>query len=169
MSRHFCPDTMQARMPRSCTGRSRFPSDVAGFTNSIKGGKAQYTFPYPFPSNIAQPGTQDFDLSYELHYKDPYVQQWNFTFERDLGFQTGLRLSYDGSHGSDLSVTTNPDQVPANTIGFTMASASAPYPIWDSLVNVENSARSNYQSFTATIFIIPDWTTAMCRSRETIA
>jgi hypothetical protein len=126
-------------------------SDVATFTNSIKGGKAQYSFPYPFPSNIAQPGTQDFDLSYELHYKDPYVQQWNFTFERDLGFQTGLRLSYDGSHGTDLSVTTNPDQVPANTLGFAKASASAPYPLWDSLVNVENSAWSNYQSFTATL------------------
>ena len=126
-------------------------SDVATFTNSIKAGKAQYSFPYPFPSNLAQPGTQDFDLSYELHYKDPYVQQWNFTIERDLGFQTGLRLSYDGGHGTNLSVTTNPDQVPANTIGFTKASASAPYPIWDSLVNVENSAWSNYQSFTATI------------------
>jgi hypothetical protein len=126
-------------------------SDVATFTNSIKGGKAQYSFPYPFPSNLAQPGTQDFDLSYELHYKDPYVQQWNFTIERDLGFQTGLRLSYDGSHGSNLSVTTNPDQVPANTLGFSKATASAPYPIWDSLVNVENSGRSNYQSFTATL------------------
>jgi hypothetical protein len=126
-------------------------SDVATFTNSIKNGKAQYTFPYPFPSNLAQPGTQDFDLSYNIHYKDPYVQQWNFTFERDLGFQTGLRLSYDGSHGTDLSVTTNPDQVPANTIGFAKASASAPYPIWDSIVNVENSGRSNYQSFTATL------------------
>src|SRR5437773_2469760 len=34
--------------------------------------------------------------SYALHYKDPYVQQWNFTIERDLGFQTGLRVSYAG-------------------------------------------------------------------------
>jgi Carboxypeptidase regulatory-like domain/TonB dependent receptor len=126
-------------------------SDVATFTNSIKGGKATYTFPYPFPSNLAQPGTQDFDLSYALHYKDPYVQQWNFTVERDLGFQTGLRISYDGSHGTDLSLTTNPDQVPANTIGFSKASANAPYPIWDSLVNVENGGRSNYESFTATV------------------
>ena len=126
-------------------------SDVAGFTNSISGGKAKYTFPYPFPSNLAQPGTQDFDLSYALHYKDPYVQQWNFTIERDLGFQTGLRVSYDGSHGTDLSVTTNPDQVPANTIGFAKASASAPYPLWDALVNVENSAWSNYESFTVSI------------------
>src|SRR5215469_5022232 len=97
-------------------------SDVATFTNKISGGKPTYTFPYPFPSNLAQPGTQDFDLSYSLHYKDPYVQQWNFTFERDLGFQTGLRLSYDGSHGTDLDLTTNPDQVPANTIGFNKAS-----------------------------------------------
>jgi hypothetical protein len=123
-------------------------SDVASFTNKISGGKATYTFPYPFPSNLAQPGTQDFDLSYSLHYKDPYVQQWNFTFERDLGFQTGLRLSYDGSHGSNLSITTNPDQVPANTIGFSKASASAPYPLFDSLVNVQNGGRSNYHSFT---------------------
>ena len=126
-------------------------SDVATFTNSISNGKAQYTFPYPFPSNLAQPGTQDFDLSYDLHYKDPYVQQWNFTFERDLGFQTGLRLSYDGSHGTDLDLTTNPDQVPANTVGFAKASASAPYPLMDSIVNVENSAWSNYESFTATV------------------
>jgi len=126
-------------------------SDVATFTNAIKGGKATYTFPYAFPSNLAQPGTQDFDLSYALHYKDPYVQQWNFTIERDLGFQTGLRVSYDGSHGTDLSVTTNPDQVPVNTIGFSRASASAPYPIWDSLVNVENAARSNYESFTISV------------------
>jgi Carboxypeptidase regulatory-like domain/TonB dependent receptor len=126
-------------------------SDVASFTNSINSGKARYTFPYPFPQNLAQPGTQDFDLSYALHYKDPYVQQWNFTIERDLGFQTGVRLSYDGSRGSNLSVTTNPDQVPANTIGFSKASANAPYPLWDSLVNVENSGRSNYQSFTISI------------------
>jgi hypothetical protein len=126
-------------------------SDVANFTNSIKSGKAQYAFPYPFPSNLAQPGTQDFDLSYALHYKDPYVQQWNFTIERDLGFQTGLRVSYDGSHGTDLSLTTNPDQVPANRIGFDKASLSAPYPLWDSLVNVENGGRSNYQAFTISV------------------
>ena len=126
-------------------------SDVATFTNSISGGKAQYTFPYPFPSNLAQPGTQDFDLSYNLHYKDPYVQQWNFTFERDLGFQTGLRLSYDGSHGTDLSVTTNPTRFRRTQLGLPTASASAPYPLWDSIVNVENSGRSNYESFTATV------------------
>jgi hypothetical protein len=126
-------------------------SDVASFSNSITNGKAKYTFPYPFPADLAQPGTQDFDLSYSLHYRDPYVQQWNFTIERDLGFQTGLRLSYDGSHGSNLSLTTNPDQVRPNTVGFDTASATAPYPLWDSLVNVETGGRSNYHSFTVVL------------------
>jgi len=126
-------------------------SDVASFGNSIANGKPKYSFPYPFPADLAQPGTQDFDLSYSLHYKDPYVQQWNFTIERDLGFQTGLRLSYDGSHGSNLSITTNPDQVRPNTMGFDKASATAPYPLWDSLVNVQNGGRSNYHSFTVSV------------------
>ena len=67
-------------------------SDVAQFTNTITNGKAQLTFPYPFPSNLAQPGSQAFQFSYNMHYKDPFVQQWNLTIERDLGFQTGLRL-----------------------------------------------------------------------------
>src|SRR5437879_11561362 len=43
-------------------------SDVAGFTNSITNGKAQYTFPYPFPANLALPGTQDFRLAFNPHY-----------------------------------------------------------------------------------------------------
>jgi hypothetical protein len=123
-------------------------SDLALFTNTITGGKPQLTFPYPFPSNLAQPGTQVFDLSSVLHYKDPYVQQWNVTIERDLGFQTGLRVSYDGSHGSDLGLTDNPDQVPANTAGFAKAGAFAPFPLLNQIIEETNGGRSNYHSLT---------------------
>jgi hypothetical protein len=70
--------------------------------------------------------------------------------ERDLGFQTGLRVSYDGSHGSDLGVTTNPDQVPANTVGFATATKSAPYPLLAQIVYLTNAARSNYNALTVT-------------------
>ncbi|MGD1070220.1 MAG: TonB-dependent receptor [Bryobacteraceae bacterium] len=126
-------------------------SDVAAFTNTIVNGKPTYTFPYAFPSNLAQPGTQVFDLSSAIHYQDPFVQQWNVTFERDLGFQTGLRLSYDGSHGSDLGLTDNPDQVPANTAGFSVAKAAAPYPLLEQIVEETNGGRSNYNAFTVSI------------------
>ncbi|HYA18493.1 MAG TPA: TonB-dependent receptor, partial [Bryobacteraceae bacterium] len=126
-------------------------SDLAIFTNSIVGGKPQYTFPYPFPANLAQPGTQEFDLSSNLHYKDPFVQQWNFTFERDLGFETGFRLSYDGSHGRNLGLTDNPDQVPVNTVGFAKAQAYAPYPLLAQIVEETNGGRSNYNAVTVSI------------------
>ena len=125
-------------------------SDVAKFTNQIVGGKPLYSFPYALPSDLAQPGSQVFDLAGDIHYKDPYVQQWNFTVERDLGFQTGLRVSYDGSHGTNLGVTTNPDQVPANTVGFATATKSAPYPLLAQIVYLTNGARSNYHAFTVT-------------------
>jgi hypothetical protein len=126
-------------------------SDVASFTNTIVGGKPTLSFPYPFPSNLAQPGSQVFDLSNVLHYQDPYVTQWNFTIERDLGFQTGLRLSYDGSRGSHLGLTDNPDEVPANTVGFTAASKSAPYPLFNQIIEENNGGVSNYNAFTLTV------------------
>lgn len=126
-------------------------SDVATFTNSINSGKAKYTFPYPFPSDLGQPGTQDFLVAADLHYKDPYVQQWNFTIERDLGFQTGLRVSYDGSRGTSLSMINDLSQVPANTIGFANALKNAPFPLWDGLFTTENTGVSNYHAFTVSV------------------
>jgi hypothetical protein len=126
-------------------------SDLANFTNSVVNGKPKYTFPYPFPTNLAQPGTQEFDLSTALHYKDPYVQQWNLTIERDLGFQTGLRLTYEGSHGSNLGIIDNPEQVPANTVGFATAGKSAPYPLLNQIVEGANGGVSNYNAFTASV------------------
>jgi hypothetical protein len=126
-------------------------SDVANFSNSITSGKADLRFPYAFPSNLAQPGTQSFQYMDALHYKDPYVQQWNFTFERDLGFQTAVRLSYDGSRGSDLGLSDDLSQVPANTVGYAKASLTAPFPTFAALDNFDNGGRSNYHAFTVTV------------------
>ena len=123
-------------------------SDVAIFTNSIAGGKARLTFPYPFPANLAQPGSQAFQYSFDIHFKDPYVQQWNITIERDLGFQTGLRLSYDGSHGSNLAHNNDLNQVKANTIGYSAARATSPYPLFAAVNNYLNGGISNYNAVT---------------------
>jgi hypothetical protein len=126
-------------------------SDVASFTNSISNGKPALRFPYAFPSNLAQPGTQAFDYMDALHYKDPYVQQWNVTVERDLGFQTGLRVSYDGSHGSDLGIVDDLTQVPANKVGIDKASLTAPFPTFAGLINFDNGGISNYHALTVTV------------------
>jgi hypothetical protein len=124
-------------------------SNVGSYTNSLVGGKPVLTFPNPFPANLAQPGTATFELAAAQKYRDPYVQQWNLTIERNLGFNTGIRLSYDGNHGNDLGYTENLAQLPANTAGFATANKSAIFPLWAHISDYVNGARSNYHAFTA--------------------
>jgi hypothetical protein len=119
------------------------------FTNSFVNGKPTLAFPYPFPSSLAAaPGTAQFLAGIDSNYKDPYVQQWNFTIERDLGFSTGVRASYDGSHGSQLGYYIDGNQVPANTVGYNAVAAYRPYPSWSYVKLNINGARSNYDAFT---------------------
>ena len=126
--------------------------DVANFTNSISNGKAAYTFPYPYPSNLAQPGSQAFYQAFDAkNYKDPYVEEWDFTIEHDLGKGVGIRASYDGNHGGKLGLITNANEVQPNTIGFAAASASAPFPLWDYIAYQKSIGISNYNAFTLAV------------------
>jgi hypothetical protein len=123
-------------------------SDVGTFTNAIVGGQPTLAFPYPYPSYLGQPGTQNIRVSADVNYRDPSVQQWNLTIERDLGFSTGLRLSYDGSHGSNLGYTVNLAQIPANTLGFAAAKSLSPFPLFSRISHETTGARSNYHAVT---------------------
>ena len=123
-------------------------SYIGTFTNTIVNGQPTLTMASPFPANLNQPGVQNFELSAEVHYHDPHVDQWNLTIERALGFNTGLRISYDGSHGGNLGYTQNLNQVAPNTIGFAKAQASEPYPLWAYIAEESTGARSNYDALT---------------------
>jgi len=125
-------------------------ADQGLFQQSIANGKAAYTFPYPFPANIAQPGSQYFQQVQDLHYKDPKVHQWNATVERDLGWGTAVRLSYNGSHGSQLGRQGNLGQLPENTIGYAAAKAFLKYPLWALVQGETNGGVSNYHAATVT-------------------
>jgi hypothetical protein len=126
-------------------------SDVASFGNSIVNGKPVYSFPYPFPSDLAQPGSQAFYQAFAATYKDPYVQEWDLTLEQDIGKGIGVRLSYDGNHGSNLGVITNANEVPPNTIGFDTASLSAPFPLWNFIAYQRDIGESNYNAATIAV------------------
>ncbi|MBL8209982.1 MAG: carboxypeptidase regulatory-like domain-containing protein [Bryobacterales bacterium] len=123
-------------------------SSVGSYTNSLVSGVPQLTMARPFPANLAQPGIQTFQLSADVNYRDPYVQQWSLTVERDIGKGIGLRASYDGNKGSNLGYTKNLAQVPANTVGFAAARSSSPFPLWNGISQETTGARSNYNAFT---------------------
>jgi hypothetical protein len=77
------------------------------------------------------------------------VQQWNLTFEQDLGHGIGARLSYTGSHGSDLEAMTDRNQTQPSPAAYD--AASSPYPLWSIIQSVANIAESNYNSATVEV------------------
>jgi len=125
-------------------------SDVGYFSNSITNGVPQFTMPYAWPSNIAQPGTQYFDLAANINLKDPIVEEWNLTLEQDLGKGIAFRASYDGNHAYNLPSQINADQVPVNTLGFgsPTTQAAIPFPLMSYIDTTTDTGFQNYQAGT---------------------
>ena len=131
------------------------------------------SFSNPFnPAGGSYTGTAGFYYAFPIHYKDPSVQQWNVTWEQDLGHAIGMRLSYAGSHGHNLDAMVDLDQVPANPYGYyntdprpaatgscitnagsdgTEVADHRPFPCWSVIQSVVNAAESNYNSGTAEV------------------
>ena len=128
-------------------------ADLGTFVNSFgSNGAPIYQLPYSWPSNIAQPGSQTYFQVTDLHYKDPYVQEWNLTIERDLGAGFGLRVSYDGNHSRNLGTGMNVNQPAPNTIGYENLPRSAfPYPLWSEIYYNTNYGFGNYNAMTVAV------------------
>lgn len=129
-------------------------SDVGSFYNSVGGnGLPAFSLPYSYPSNIAQPGSQFFDLATEIKYKDPIVEEWNLTLERNLGKGIGFRASYDGNHGYNLPVVADYDRPAPNTLGYfaPATQAAIPYPSLFIVATNTNLGFTNYQAGTFSI------------------
>jgi hypothetical protein len=108
------------------------------------------SFANPFNSAAGQgAGTAGFYYAFPIHYTDPSVQQWNLTFEQDLGHSIGARLSYTGSHGSDLEAMIDRNQTRPSAAAYN--STNSPYPLWTIIQSVANIAESNYNSATVEV------------------
>lgn len=122
----------------------------------------QLTFPSPFPTVRATPGAASFEYAFPIHYRDPSVQQWNLTYERDLGFRTGLRVSYVGSRGTDLESFEDLNQVHPSTTPYYDTDANGnytaaagyslrPYQDWQIIQSVANVTESNYNALSVVV------------------
>jgi hypothetical protein len=98
-------------------------------------------------ANIGAPGTYYFGTANQINYKDPYSMQTNFSIDRDLGHNTGLRLSYIGMETRDLVWAPNLNQSTYSTTYYVKQPLSnRPFPNWGVVNTRANGADANYQA-----------------------
>jgi hypothetical protein len=120
------------------------------YTNpaSLVGATPQITFTNPINSGGGSLGSINI-TGIDKNLRAPFTQQWNLTGERDLGFNTGLRLSYIGLMGS-LLYTKNLNQVPASaTIPYSLANAA--FPNFQTVNYISHGGGEFYNAFTAEV------------------
>jgi hypothetical protein len=122
-------------------------SDVPVFFNSTTPGGYAITFPNVFPQALrAIPGggSQDFRRANQINLQDPRTTQWTLTVERELGWQTGLRVSYVGNKTEDILVSPDLNQIQSNTQGYTALANTRPFIDWNVVASRANGAHSRY-------------------------
>jgi hypothetical protein len=116
------------------------------YTNSWTGGTPAITFTNPTNASTGKLGAIDI-TGIDRDVRNPSVQQWNLTVERDIGFGTGLRFSYIGSRVADLLYGRNLNQVRASaTIPWSQSNTA--YPLYETVTQVSNGGEQSYNAFT---------------------
>lgn len=109
-------------------------------TNAVTNGTPAFTLGAPFASP-GSAGTLNLN-AFTPHMLNGMVHQYSLTVERQLAHDTGLRLSYIGSHGSQLLYERNLNQPPPSTTPF--AQSRRPYPLYNTILYGDNGANSSY-------------------------
>ncbi len=92
-------------------------------------------------------GSDYFGTANQINYKDPYSEQWNVSIDRDLGFNTGLRMSYVGMVTHDLVWAPNLNQSYYSTTYYVdQPLTSRPFPNWGVINTRAIGANANYNA-----------------------
>jgi hypothetical protein len=101
----------------------------------------------PGLGDIAPLGAAYFGTANQLNWKDPYSMQWNFSIDRDLGFHTGLRVSYVSMLTRELVWSPDLNQSPYSTTYYVdQPLSSRPFPNWGVVNTRANGANASFQS-----------------------
>ncbi|MGA8273642.1 MAG: carboxypeptidase regulatory-like domain-containing protein, partial [Candidatus Sulfotelmatobacter sp.] len=146
--------TMTNLGPLSFNNSGNPTSALHTYTNAVAtGGAPLIQFPNTAPPTTGvQYGGGGLDQGVDPNYRDPQANQWNFTVERQLGNNDGIRVSYVGMHSYRLSITEDLNQIPASTTPYQTTAASpyvdprAPYHNWFTLYSTFNAGEANYDA-----------------------
>lgn len=111
---------------------------------TVSGANQQWgVFPGVTPSTLVPTNPSFFTITPDEFYNS-YVQQWNLGIEREIGWDTALKVSYVGSRGANLEkrYDFNYGQ-PALTA---ITAARRRYPQFNAIQMQESSGKSSYNS-----------------------
>ncbi|HYM11306.1 MAG TPA: TonB-dependent receptor [Bryobacterales bacterium] len=133
----------------SLTGISS--SDVREFSNDVVNGAPLFRLPQ-ISTNGSGVTSTPFGQAYfgtanDPHFKDPYAMQWNLSVERDLGWDTGLRVSYIGMRSVQLPWAPELNQPQPSTIPYAQRPLTdRPFPYWGRINTRDTGANGIYNS-----------------------
>ena len=96
-------------------------------------------FPTLDPASAAFPTL----FTADRRFKSPYYQQWNFSVQRDLGWNTLIEVAYVGSKGTHLQVLRDYNQPQP---GPGDPQERRPYPQYGNFGSITNAGSSTYNS-----------------------
>jgi hypothetical protein len=121
-------------------------SNYQQFNNAITSGVPAIQFPNTKSGDVSNgsgpAGNAVFGTANSIHLHDPYAEQWTLTAERDLGWETGLRVTYSALRSIGLIVSPDLNQVPAHSSAYNQD--LAPFPNWSVIKSRVNGASSFY-------------------------
>jgi len=126
-------------------------SDVREFSNSITDGTPAFRLPQISPGGsgvrAVAYGSAYFGTSEDPHYSDPYAIQWHLTAERDLGWDTGLRLSYVGLRFVQQPWAPDLNQPQSSTVPYAQRPLTdRPFPYWGRIYSYDTGANAVYNA-----------------------
>lgn len=125
-------------------------SNAPVYQNSVSNGQFRLQLPNAFPAGTTagSGGIPDFRRANQTDLTDPYSIQWNLTVERELWWNTGLRLTYTGSKTRNLIYSPDLNQVRPNTVGYDAVKTTRPYPNFNAVLTRDNGPSAKYHAFT---------------------
>jgi hypothetical protein len=133
----------------SLTGISS--SDVREFTNNIQNSKPLFQLPQISTNGTGVTSTPYgqayFGTANDPYFKDPYSYQWNVSVERDLGWNTGLRVSYIALRSVQLPWAPELNQPQSSTTPYAQRPLTdRPFPYWGRINTRDTGANAIYNS-----------------------
>jgi hypothetical protein len=106
---------------------------IQGLVNLSIANPFPSNFPYPYPASAT---------AFQRNLRTPYIQQWNFGIQQQLGRSRVFEIAYVGSKGTDLIDSRNINQPRPST----SQENPGPNPYFSDIDIIESEANSIYHS-----------------------